>query len=139
MVSRMIFVDTSAFYALEVEDDVNHGKARDFLSSELQKGKYGILITSDYIIDETLTLLRIKHGIEAALKFYDKISRSKSLKIIWVDQTAFEGALEYFRRNGNLKWSFTDCVSFTIMKLLNIKYVFGFDRNFEEANFTRVP
>ena len=74
-VSKMIFVDTSAFYALEVEDDINHEKARKFLANELRKGKYGILITSDYVIDETLTLLRIKHGVAAAFKFYKNIKK----------------------------------------------------------------
>ena len=64
-------------YALEVEDDINHEKTRKFLENELRKGKYGILITSDYVIDETLTLLRIKHGVAAALKFYKNIKKQK--------------------------------------------------------------
>ena len=138
-VSKMIFVDTSAFYALEVEDDINHEKARKFLANELRKGKYGILITSDYVIDETLTLLRIKHGVTTALKFYEKISKSKSIKTIWVNQEIFEEALKFFKRNENLKWSFTDCTSFTIMKLLNIKHAFTFDDNFKQAKYIKLP
>ncbi|RLF23417.1 MAG: DNA-binding protein [Thermoprotei archaeon] len=134
----MIFIDTSAFYALEVEDDINHEQARSFLN-ELRKGKYGALLTSDYVLDETLTLLRIRHGVEVALKFYDKVRRSRSLRIIWVDETIFNKALEPFSRNNKLKWSFTDCVSFAIMKLLDIKYAFTFDKNFEEAGFIKLP
>lgn len=138
-VSKMIFVDTSAFYALEVEDDISHEKARKFLANELRKGKYGILITSGYVIDETLTLLRIKHGVTAAFKFYEKISKSKSIKTIWVNQEIFEEALKFFKRNGNLKWSFTDCTSLAIMKLLNIKHAFTFDDNFKQAKYIKLP
>jgi len=135
----LIFVDTSAFYALEVEDDINHKKARNFLFNELRTGKYGALVTSDYVLDETLTLLRIRYDPETALKFYEKVSRSKSIKVIWVDQTVFKEALELFKRNGNFKWSFTDCTSFAIMKLLNLRHAFTFDENFEQAGFVKLP
>lgn len=134
----MIFIDTSAFYALEVEDDKNHEKASSFLQI-IKKGTYGALVTSDYVIDETLTLLRIKHGVIPALKFLDKVRKSKSIKIVWVDETVFNMACEYFKRNKKLEWSFTDCTSFAIMKLLDIKYTFTFDKNFEEAGFVKLP
>lgn len=133
----MIFLDTSAFYAVEVEDDINHKRARNFLLGELRAGKYGSPLTSDYVIDETMTLLRVKHGIEAAIRFYDKIKRG--VKIIWVDETIFEEALKLFRKDDKLRWSFTDCTSFAIMMLLDVRYAFSFDRNFEEAGFVRLP
>jgi len=140
MVIKLIFVDTTAFYALEVEDDVNHEKARKFLLDEIRTGKYGIMITSNYIIDETLTLLRIRQGVDVALKFYDKVKGSKSIRIVWVNEGIFNEALEIFQRNdGKLRWSFTDCTSFAIMKALNIRFAFSFDRNFEEAGFVRLP
>ena len=113
MVIKLIFVDTTAFYALEVEDDVNHEKARKFLLDEIRTGKYGIMITSNYIIDETLTLLRIRQGVDVALKFYDKVKGSKSIRIVWVNEGIFNEALKIFQRNdGKLRWSFTDCTSF---------------------------
>lgn len=135
----MIFIDTSAFYALEVEDDVNHSTARSFLLNELRSGKYGILVTSDYVLNEVLTLLRIRCGVKAAISFYRKASASKSLKIVWIDEEVFREAMKYFMRNGKYKWSFTDCTSFAIMKLLGIKYVFTFDKNFEQAGFNKLP
>jgi len=60
---------------------VNHEKAISFLKT-IRRGVYGALITSDYVVDETLTLLRINHGVVPALKFLDKIRRSKSIKIV---------------------------------------------------------
>jgi predicted nucleic acid-binding protein len=46
----MIFVDTSAWYAVEEEDDVNHDAACKFLS-QIASGRHGIAITTDYILD----------------------------------------------------------------------------------------
>ncbi|MHA1595182.1 MAG: type II toxin-antitoxin system VapC family toxin [Candidatus Baldrarchaeia archaeon] len=135
----MIFVDTTAFYALEVEDDVNHERAQSFLLNEIRTGKYGIMITSDYVVDETLTLLRMRRGVQMALKFYDKISRSRSIRIVWINEEIFNEALEIFKKNGKLKWSFTDCTSFAIMKALNIRFAFTFDKNFKQAGFIKLP
>jgi len=135
----MIFIDTSAFYALEVEDDINHLKALRFMRDELSTGKYGALITTDYVLDECLTLFRMRYGVDPALKFYDKVMASESLKVIWIDEELFSKSLEYFKRNNKLRWSFTDSISFTVMKELGIKEAFTFDRNFEEAGFIKLP
>ena len=134
----MIFVDTSAFYALEVGDDANHEAARVFLE-ELRSGRYGVLVTTDYVLDETLTPLRIRHGVEAALKFLSKMRGSRSVRVVWVDEAIFELAVEFFKRDSGLRWSFTDCTSFAVMKLLGIKYAFAFDEHFREAGFTVLP
>ena len=58
----MIFVDTSAWFASAVDEDINHSAASQWLE---QKGE--ALVTSDYIVDETLTLLRARGQPTAAL------------------------------------------------------------------------
>ena len=134
----MIFVDTSAFYALEVEGDVNHERARAF-ARRVAGGEFGAPVTSDYVLGEVLTLLRLRHGIRAALAFLSKVRRSRSLRVVWVSEPVFEAAARYFRRDEGRRWSFADCTSFAIMELLDIKLAFSFDRDFEEAGFTRLP
>ena len=134
----MIFVDTSAFYALEVEDDVNHVAARRFLR-EVREGRYGAMLTTDYVLDEMLTLLRLRHGVQAALKFLEKIRESRSIKVVWIDENVFQQALEYFKRDRDFKWSFTDCTSFAVMMMLKIECAFTFDEHFEQAGFTKLP
>jgi len=64
----LIFVDTSAWYAVEVEDDVNHEAACKFLSI-ISSGKHGISVTTDYILDETLTLLRSRRSFSSAWRY----------------------------------------------------------------------
>lgn len=134
----MIFVDTSAWYALEVEDDENHASALA-LREELRKGRYGALLTSDYILDEVITLLRTRKGAEPSFKFANKVLRSISVSVIWIDGLIFDAALKLLKERPDKKWSFTDCTSFVIMSQLNVKEAFAFDQNFEQAGFTRVP
>ncbi len=48
----MIFVDTGAWFARFVRDDPNHLRVADWLSANQEP-----LLTSDFCVDETLTLL----------------------------------------------------------------------------------
>ena len=134
----MIFVDTSAWYAAEVEDDTNHEKARKFLF-QLAQGKHGIAITSDHVLDETLTLLQSRRGHLEAVTFIDKIKKSKSIRIFWVNESIFDKALGIFRKRDDVSWSFTDCTSFELMNDLSITAAFTFDNHFEQAGFQKLP
>ena len=134
----MIFVDTSAWYAAEVVDDINHKKARNFLV-QLAQGKHGVAITSDYVLDETLTLLRSRRGQLDAITFIDKIRKSKSIRIFWVSENVFDKALDIFRKRSDAMWSFTDCTSFALMSDLSITEAFTFDSHFEQAGFQKQP
>ena len=134
----MIFVDTSAWYASEVEDDINHEKARRFLSG-IASGKYGVAVTTDYVLDETLTLLHSKKGLTVALTFIEKIRKSKSIRIFWVSESIFEKALGIFKKTSDSSWSFTDCTSFALMKDLSITEAFTFDSHFMQAGFQKLP
>jgi len=134
----MIFVDTSAWYALEVEDDVNHDAACKFLP-QIASGKHGILITTDYILDETLTLLRSRRGLAAAAAFIDKVNKSKSVRVFWINEDLFEKALGIFLKSEHKSWSFTDCTSFSLTRELSVSETFSFDNHFREAALQLLP
>ena len=134
----MIFIDTSAWYAVEVEDDINHKSACKFLA-QIASGKHGVAVTTDYIIDETLTLLRSRRGLNSALSFIDKIRNSKSIRVFWINEDLFEKALHTFQNSDRKTWSFTDCTSFALMKELTISAAFCFDIHFREAGAQALP
>lgn len=131
-------MDTSAWYATEVEDDVNHRSARQFLA-QLASGRHGAPVTTDYVLDETLTLLRSRRGLDAAVTFIEKIRGSNSVRVFWIDEGLFEKALSTFRRSGHKSWSFTDCTSFALMDELSLSEAFAFDRHFQEAKLVTHP
>ena len=134
----MIFVDTSAWYAIEVEDDVNHETACKFLSN-IASGKYGVSITTDYVLDEALTLLRSRRDLASATTFIDKIRKSKSVRIFWIDEGLFEKALIIFQKSDHKSWSFTECTSFALMRELSVSDAFTFDKHFREPGLLAFP
>ena len=134
----MIFVDTSAWYAVEVEDDVNHEAACKFLSN-IASGKHGVSITTDYVLDEALTLLRSRRDLASACTFIDKIRKSKSIRVFWIDEGLFEKALVIFQKSDHKSWSFTDCTSFALMRELSVAGAFTFDSHFREAGLLAFP
>jgi len=134
----LIFVDTSAWYALEVEDDENHASAAAF-REELKGGRHGALLTSDYVLDEVVTLLNMRKDSEAATGFADKVFRSRSVSVVWIDRQVFDEALMMLKERADKKWSFTDSTSFIIMSQLRVQEAFAYDRNFEQAGFTKLP
>ena len=131
-------MDTGAWYAVEVEDDVNHRAGKRFLSA-LSTGRYGTPVTTDYVLDETMTLLRSRRGLSAALAFADKVRTSGSVRVFWVDEPLFDKALGFFHKSDGSSWSFTDCTSFALMNELSIADAFAFDGHFREAGFRLCP
>ncbi len=134
----MILVDTSAWYALKTTDDRFHDDAVKF-HDVLITGQHGSLIVSDYILDETATLLMNTKGIETAAGFLDEALQSKSVRLIWIDPELFHQATRTFKSGGDREWSFTDCTSFELMHRLKIREAFAFDRHFSQAGFNRLP
>ena len=137
MLSR-IFIDTSAFLALEDESDQYHEMALQFREQVLRKRRYE-LITTSYILDETLTLIRFRISIKASIDFSKKIRKSKIVKIARVSREIEEKALDIFERYDDKDFSFTDCVSFVVMQENGIKEAFAFDEHFNQMGFIRNP
>ncbi len=136
----MIFVDTSAFLALVNEKDNNHTDAVHFLE-EIKSGRVKIkkIITSDYIIDETLTRIRYSVGHQEAVEWGKDILASNVVEKIEMRKEIFELAWKLFQDYDDKKLSFTDCTSFAIMKKKGIEKAFSFDKDFERIGFTQLP
>ncbi len=136
----MIFVDTSAFLALVNEKDNNHTAAAHFLE-DIQNGRIKIrkIITSDYVIDETLTRIRYAVGQKEAVQWGKDILASNVVEKLEVGRELFELAWELFQTYDDKKLSFTDCTCFAIMKKKSIEKAFSFDGDFERMGFILLP
>ncbi len=132
----VIFVDTSLFKALVDQQDEFHDKAEKIWNN-LDKERT-LLATSNFIIDESLTLIRVRCGLKKALSFREKIIKGVPvLKLIRVTVVDEAQAWNWFLN----EWkdlSFTDCVSFSVMKRLGIQKVLTFDKHFTQAGFERM-
>lgn len=124
----MIFVDTGAWFAIVVPSDVNHARATAWLSSNREP-----LITSDYVLDEALTLLRARGFPEQAIDLgVDPLDNGIAL-MHFLDQEDIRRAWHVFRHYRDKDWSFTDCSSKVVMERLGIAAAFAFDHHFRHS------
>lgn len=130
---KRVFLDTSAFYALEGADDVHHAEAQA-IQGMLRECRLPLFTTHD-VIDETITLLGARLGVRCACRFASKVFDSRILSIVRADANLDAAALRLYERFGDQRLSFTDCLSFAVMRILGIRQAFAFDRHFEVAGF----
>lgn len=128
-----LFVDTSAWLALNDKNDQYHNSAIAKIS-DIKKHKIE-LITSEYIVDESITLIRYRISHQAVVTFGDSLLNSSIVSIIDVTQEDRLKAWEVFKRYGDKEFSFTDCTSFILMKNLKIHKAFTFDEHFKQIGF----
>lgn len=131
-----LFVDTSAWCAVFDRRDQNHQEAADLLSS--LKGKPVRLITSDYVFDETVTLLRARAGHSSAVVFGERLLKG-SVAIEEIDTQIQTEAWDLFVTYEDLDCSFTDCTSFALMRNHRLEHAFTFDRHFWRMGFVCHP
>jgi len=129
------FVDSSAFLAVLGRDDVNHPRARAAWVGLLEQRTK--LVTSSYVLAETLAILQHRMGLDAVRVFHHDIY--PVLTTEWVGDAlhakGMGGVLAARRRSLSL----VDCVSFEVMRQHDLRKAFAFDPHFEEQGFDVVP
>jgi len=131
----MTFVDTGAWTALFVPADPLHEKARHWLRENRDR-----LITSDYVVDEVLTLLKTRFSDRASIQAGQSLFGEHFSQLIYLGSTDIERAWKMFRSHTDKRWSFTDCTSFAVMQRMRITTAFAFDKHFSQMRgVSRVP
>jgi len=134
---NIFFVDTSAWIALADRDDAHHQKAAALYPSILKTQKN--LMTSNLVIAETYIILLHALGHKPALHFLEKVKASpRILKIYSTEDIETEGE-EILAKYSDQDFSYTDAISFVIMKRQKIKKAFCFDKHFIIAGFINLP
>ena len=123
----MIFVDTGAWFAAVVPTDPDHTSAEAWLSSNRD-----LLLTTDFIIDETLTLLRARGERRRALELGQNFFDGNIALVHHLTAVEVASAWEVFRKFDDKNWSFTDCTSKVVIESLGIAKAFAFDKHFSQ-------
>lgn len=127
-----VFLDTCALAALSSTEDDLHLAAKTVYAS-LHRNSYQ-LYTSDYILDETYTLLAARRGHHKAVAFMDGFEGS-GVELLRVDARIESAAKTLFRKLDFESLSFTDCTSFALINAHRIDHVFTFDKHFSFFRF----
>ena len=132
-----LFVDTAGWMAAADSKDPLHSECRTVRDEWLEAG--GTLITTNYVVDETLTLIRMRLGLEAAESWWNQVSESPRCRVEWITPNREFDALHGFFTWKDHAFSFTDCTSFVVMKDLNIEKAMTSDHHFLAAGFDILP
>jgi len=131
--TREIFVDTSGFYALLVKRDDRHAEASRILQAAAQERRG--FVTTDYVLDETATLLQARDCRHLLQDFFDAVFASAACQVEWTDEGRFQAVKNAFLKHSDQTWSFTDCLSFRVMKERRLRESLTKDTHFEQAGF----
>jgi hypothetical protein len=132
-----VFVDTGGWMACADRADPAHAACISARDAALETGR--ILITTDFVVDETLTLIRFRLGLAAAHAWWQQIDGSARLRWERVESDRFERARHLFLQYRDKDLSFTDCTSFTVMRELKVTTVITTDSHFRQVGFDVLP
>lgn len=129
-----LFVDTSAWFAYANRKDPDHAAVRDvFRESE------GRITTSNFILDETISLCRYRLGHAAATRVGSVLLDTNTVDLIRITPEDEQAAWTLFCQRADQRYSFTDCASFALMRRLRISTAVALDDDFRMEGLQVVP
>lgn len=131
----VIFVDTSALFALINSNDEFHRQANDHW--KLLLNKKDSLFSNNYVILESISLIQRRYGMEWIHALQTEVL--SLIEIAWVDESQHQAAVNTFLKSNRRKLSLVDCSSFETMHRLGLETVFAFDEHFHEQGFKVIP
>jgi len=131
----MIFIDTGALLARYLANDQHHKAA--MASWDKIRITRAACITSNFVLDETFTLLARRSSYAFAAEKARIIYTSNTLEVLRPDLQTEQAALDLFEKFADQEISFTDCISFALMRRTGIRQAFSFDVHFERAGFKK--
>ncbi|MFH0787218.1 MAG: PIN domain-containing protein [Pseudomonadota bacterium] len=137
MKKEKIFVDTGAWFALADRSDGYHSKTVAIFPRILNE--FNRLVTTNLVVAESYSLIRRSLGHQAAIILLEKIEASPRIVKMYSDHQLEIMAGEILRKYSDQNFTYTDAVSFALMKQQGIQEAFSFDRHFTVAGFKLIP
>lgn len=130
-----VIIDTGVFYAVQNERDANHDVAGEALSRVLT-GEFGRPYTTDYVYDETLTLVRkrtnsFREASSVGSRILGRNEYPDLIEVIHVSETLFDRAVATFERYHDRSLSFTDASTIALVEERDFDAVLAFDDDFD--------
>ncbi|MGL4513301.1 MAG: type II toxin-antitoxin system VapC family toxin [Lacipirellulaceae bacterium] len=128
-----VFIDTGWFVASVDPNDQFHRAALATVAELRQRGvRY---VTTDYVLEETATLLRARRRTHVVARLFAKVFASEDIAVVWMTPERFSEVAGFFHRHGDKAWSFTDCFSFVVMRERGMASALAADAHFRQAGF----
>ncbi len=129
----MIFIDTSALYALADRADPRHQEAVRLFDALLSNSEQ--FVTHNYVLVEAMALVQHRLGVKPAVKLAES---ADGFEVVWVDRALHEEAVRQLERSSKRRVSLVDRVSFLVMRERKVEKAFAFDPDFAAEGFRLV-
>ncbi len=133
----ILFGDSAGWLAVYNDRDKYHPTAKQAIES-LRAHRVTFVVT-DYVIAESVTLMRGRLGHTQAVAFGEWLLTSSQVRQVRLDIDVWNEAWRLFKLYDDKEFSFTDCTSFAVMRQHRLRDVFTFDHHFEQAGFRLWP
>ena len=128
------FVDTSAWIAFVDKKDPDHAAVKRALNANR-----GELVTTTYVLDETVTLAKRRLGANVAILLGNHLRGSPGITVVHVAEQDEQEAWNLFCKRADKGCGFTNCTSFVVMRTLGINAAFALDDDFRQEGFQVKP
>lgn len=136
----LVFVDSSALKANYDAGDDYHNEAAELMTKiAARETEVTSFLTTDYVLDEAVTLTRFAHSHRKAVELAEATLASKFMRIVYSDEDLFSDGMSIFKQHSDKEWSLTDCVSFATMRKYGLRTAFTFDAHFKQFGFATIP
>lgn len=126
---RRIFLDSSALVAMADRRDPDHRSVADFIQAIKDQVS---LITTDYVLDETVTVVKKRYDYELAVHLGRKLRASEFCRYHILSPEDETATWAIFEKYQDKAWSYTDCSCLAIMQRLDIAEVLSLDTHFRQ-------
>lgn len=130
-----LFLDTSGFYALLVETETDHRAVKRAFGEAAGTGRR--MVTTNYVVLETVALLQHRIGLDPVHDFDGKIL--PLVEMLAIDSRLHRRGMDRLFRLDRRRVSLVDAVSFEVMEDEGISDVLGLDPDFKSEGFRVVP
>lgn len=135
MANKQIITDTSALYALVDRRDQNHFTAANFIRQHTVPNS---LVISNHVFDETMTLVRMRLGVDVAVQLGLRLRNSRFVEMFTFGTGEEMATWQVFCKYRDKEWSYTDCACFAIAQQRKTDQVFSFDHHFTQMGLQMV-
>ncbi len=133
---RSVIVDSSVFLSLEDPAERSHtaavGSIRELVSSRVR------LVTTNFVFDETYTLILTRLGRARAVSWGEDFLAGKLIELLRVADDHERRAWEIIIAFEDKDFSYTDATTFAVAENLGVDEALSLDRHFYEFGRLRV-
>ena len=129
----MMFIDTGAWYSAYVASDPNHVRVKPLLDGATTR-----LVTTDFVLAESLNLLRARREYQRAIVLGRDLLANVVSELVHVEPSDLLRAFTIFATYRDKEWSFIDCTSLVVMQRLGIREAVALDQHFRQMPGIRV-